>query len=120
MKLNRKQYSINSFYVFLTSSCLAFSYELKNIEIIWAIKHSSISATFFDEGAAEFFKPMLMDGHKPEAGGQPAVSKRFRITVEKDSSTDGGDLIGCALGPQWASYADITGSLKVMNRIFVV
>uniref|UniRef100_A0A915BDT3 Pyridine nucleotide-disulfide oxidoreductase domain-containing protein 1 n=1 Tax=Parascaris univalens TaxID=6257 RepID=A0A915BDT3_PARUN len=87
-------------------------YELKNIEIIWAIKHSSISATFFDEGAAEFFKPMLMDGHKPEAGGQPAISKRFKITIDKGSSTDGGDLIGCALGPQWASYADITGSLK--------
>ncbi|EJW83408.1 pyridine nucleotide-disulfide oxidoreductase [Wuchereria bancrofti] len=29
-------------------------HELKNIEIIWAIRHSSISATFFDEGAAEF------------------------------------------------------------------
>uniref|UniRef100_A0A183VBW5 Pyridine nucleotide-disulfide oxidoreductase domain-containing protein 1 n=1 Tax=Toxocara canis TaxID=6265 RepID=A0A183VBW5_TOXCA len=88
-------------------------YELKNIEIFWAIRHSSISATFFDEGAADFFKPMLMDGHKPDTSSEhPAVSTRIRVTVENESHSSSAEMIGCALGPHWASHSDITGNLK--------
>ncbi|CAG9533696.1 unnamed protein product [Cercopithifilaria johnstoni] len=83
-------------------------HELKNIEIIWAVRHSSISATFFDEGAAEFFKPMLINGQKKGQSSNTA-SKRYRFTV--DSEKENG-VIGCALGPQWASTADITGALN--------
>lgn len=86
-------------------------YELKNVEIIWAIRHSSISATFFDEGAAEFFKSMLLSGRTAESVQEPMVSKRYRIIVEKDTDNKS-EIAGCALGPDWASAFDISGSLK--------
>uniref|UniRef100_A0A0N5ASH6 Pyridine nucleotide-disulfide oxidoreductase domain-containing protein 1 n=1 Tax=Syphacia muris TaxID=451379 RepID=A0A0N5ASH6_9BILA len=83
-------------------------YELKNVEIIWAIRHSSISATFFDEGAAEFFKPMLLYGQTKKE--ESVAPKRFKITVNEDGSRD--DTASFALGPDWASYCDITGCLQ--------
>lgn len=91
---------------------LVYSYELKNVEIIWAIRHSSISATFFDEGAAEFFKPMLFSGKTNEKRKGFAGSKQYRITVEDDGNTESG-VAGCALGPDWAVGVDISGALKV-------
>ncbi|VIO93306.1 Pyridine nucleotide-disulphide oxidoreductase family protein [Brugia malayi] len=83
-------------------------HELKNIEIIWAIRHSSISATFFDEGAAEFFKPMLVHGWRKEKSNN-TVPKRYRFTVENEGESG---VVGCALGPEWASTADISGALS--------
>ncbi|VDN26362.1 unnamed protein product [Gongylonema pulchrum] len=86
-----------------------YRYELKNVEIIWAIRHSSISATFFDEGAAEFFKPMLLHGHSQPQPSNKTASKRYQITVDSDKETG---ITGCALGPEWASAADISGALN--------
>uniref|UniRef100_A0A0R3RKN2 Pyridine nucleotide-disulfide oxidoreductase domain-containing protein 1 n=1 Tax=Elaeophora elaphi TaxID=1147741 RepID=A0A0R3RKN2_9BILA len=83
-------------------------HELKNVEIFWAIRHSSISATFFDEGAAEFFKPMLINGRR-KGQSSNTVSKRYRFTVDNEKESD---VMGCALGPEWASTADISGALN--------
>lgn len=89
-----------------------FRYELKNIEIIWAIRHSSISATFFDEGAAEFFKPMLRNGMQEKESAKK-MTKRYRLTIDNDQN---GDIMGSALGPDWSSTADISGSLDVCDN----
>lgn len=90
-------------------------HELKNIEIIWAIRHSSISATFFDEGAAEFFKPMLVHGWRKEKSNN-TVPKRYRFTVENEGESG---VVGCALGPEWASTADISGALSVYYIFYI-
>ncbi|KAM3719817.1 Pyridine nucleotide-disulfide oxidoreductase domain-containing protein [Dirofilaria immitis] len=90
-------------------------HELKNIEIIWAIRHSSISATFFDEGAAEFFKPMLIYGYG-KGQSNNATSKRYRFTVDNEKESG---VLGCALGPEWASTADISGALND-RRVHVI
>lgn len=89
---------------------------MKNIEIVWAIRHSSISATFFDEGAAEFFKPMLLYGDKQEQSNS-ATSKKYKITVD---SNEGSGVAGCALGPEWATAVDISGALNVRHRVVFI
>lgn len=98
------------------SIVIRYRYELKNVAIIWAIRHKSISATFFDEGAAEFFKPMLLYGYKEpnSEDSSKSVSKRFRITVEKTDDVNKSAIAGCALGPDWATDVDISGQLKVI------
>ncbi|VDN02664.1 unnamed protein product [Thelazia callipaeda] len=90
-------------------------YELQNIEIVWAIRHSSISATFFDEGAAEFFKPLLVDGSK-KVRINKGPTKRYRLTMSSDQESD---VMGCALGPEWASGIDISGALNA-RRVHVI
>ncbi|MCP9261317.1 Pyridine nucleotide-disulfide oxidoreductase domain-containing protein 1 [Dirofilaria immitis] len=80
-------------------------------KIIWAIRHSSISATFFDEGAAEFFKPMLIYGYG-KGQSNNATSKRYRFTVDNEKESG---VLGCALGPEWASTADISGALNALE-----
>lgn len=46
---------------FLLYRILAFlcSYELKGFDVIWATKDSSITFTFVDAGAAQFFPTFL-------------------------------------------------------------
>ncbi|VDO47128.1 unnamed protein product [Onchocerca flexuosa] len=90
-------------------------HELKNVEIIWAIRHASISATFFDEGAAEFFKPMLIYGYKKRQLSS-TKPKRYRFTVDNEKENG---VMGCALGPEWASTANISGSLSD-RRVYVI
>uniref|UniRef100_A0A915PTX3 Pyridine nucleotide-disulfide oxidoreductase domain-containing protein 1 n=1 Tax=Setaria digitata TaxID=48799 RepID=A0A915PTX3_9BILA len=90
-------------------------YELRNIEIIWAIRHSSISATFFDEGAAEFFKPLLTHSSKKDQTGNK-TSKRYNFTVDNVKESN---VSGCALGPEWATTADIVGALTD-RRVHVI
>ena len=61
-------------------------YELQAIDIIWAIKDDSITATFVDAGAAEFF---ISDFY--EKGGQKEVgirnTKRKLVLTCKDDQT---------------------------------
>ena len=42
-----------------------FRYEIKNCQVIWAIKDDSIGTTFFDEGAARFFLSTLEESSSP-------------------------------------------------------
>ncbi len=90
-----------------------FSYEVTNVEVIWAVKHSSISAAFVDAGAAEFFLPHLNDEKRPEG-----ISKRMKYTVTK-SRRESREVSGSALGPDWAHEFDLKGSApKVRSKTF--
>uniref|UniRef100_A0AC35GH75 FAD/NAD(P)-binding domain-containing protein n=1 Tax=Panagrolaimus sp. PS1159 TaxID=55785 RepID=A0AC35GH75_9BILA len=81
------------------------AYELKGVEIIWAIRHSTIAASYFDKQAATLFLPRLATGRSEEIPKPEAVRTRYTIdkhkeaTSEADPSTSG----GCALGPYWLS-----------------
>ena len=106
-------------------------YEVRGCEIVWAIKDSSITRTFFDEGAATFFLPHLagQPAEKQAAssdGGDDVVEvsplKRTKYTVESRSRTgngNGGDAKGVgtggALGPDWHSELKMTG--KAFNEV---
>uniref|UniRef100_A0A915DJP2 RNase H type-1 domain-containing protein n=1 Tax=Ditylenchus dipsaci TaxID=166011 RepID=A0A915DJP2_9BILA len=63
-------------------------YELKNVEVIWVIRHASISATYFDE-----------DGETKEEGRV----RQFTIIEECKASEKSTrkETVGCALGPNW-------------------
>lgn len=56
--------------------CFFFSYELEDIDVIWVVKHKSISATFVDAGAGEFFASHL-NKRKNRAEG---ASKRLKYS----------------------------------------
>lgn len=71
--------------------------------MIWAIKHKSISATFVDEGAAQFFLPHLNETKKVNP-----VSKHLKYTVTPTQSHVP-DAQGSALGPDWAYEFRIAG-----------
>lgn len=83
-------------------------YEVEGCEVIWAIKDESISSTFVDKGAAQFFLPNLTDG-KTEVN---APTKRLKYTHEEggDDCRTGGDVMGSALGPDWASSHPMKGA----------
>ncbi|XP_044727833.1 pyridine nucleotide-disulfide oxidoreductase domain-containing protein 1 [Chrysoperla carnea] len=79
-------------------------YELKNIEIIWAVKDNFISSTFLDPGAAEFFQFKMKDA---DASGQAkTIVKRLRYSEIGNGSRSG----GVALGPDWHTKFDISGT----------
>ena len=103
-------------------------YEVRGCEIVWAIKDSSITRTFFDEGAATFFLPHLASqpAEKQAAssdGGDDIVEvsplKRTKYTIESHSRTGNGNGDGTksgagmgtggALGPDWHSELKMTG-----------
>jgi hypothetical protein len=85
-----------------------FSYESRGVDIVWAVRHTSISATFVDAGAAEFFRPLL---ETPSSSAQTAgISKRCKYTLDGDHWKQDGEL-GCALGPDWAIGLDAAPGL---------
>ena len=69
-------------------------YELDNVEIVWAIKDTSISSVFVDPGAGEFF---IKELNKEKVETAKPV-KRMKYTVRGD---DGPEFQGSALGPDW-------------------
>ena len=70
-----KKHPLLPFLIFLY--CF-FRYEVEGCEVIWAIKDKSISSTFVDPGAAEFFLPQL----NSEKFQEKKPSKRLKYTVE--------------------------------------
>ena len=92
-------------------------HELQDIEIIWAIKDDSISATFVDCGAGQFFLDELnsttITTTDEEDVDRKNVSKRTKFTAlefQKDESKKRSSLsgqnsssFGAALGPDWHS-----------------
>ncbi|CAG0912432.1 unnamed protein product [Notodromas monacha] len=73
-------------------------YELEGLEIVWAIKHSSISATFVDPGAAEFFLSRLEGKRKGKEEGEEDDDDGGGGV--QDRKPEGG-ACGSALGPDW-------------------
>ena len=98
-----------------------YRYGLRNVDIIWAVKHSSISATFFDAGAAQFFLPELMH---PSHGNEATASKRLKYT------TDAPSVISSASSSGWRGQRsrswlgrpnlEITGSATVRILLFLL
>lgn len=76
-------------------------HELEDIEVVWAIKDSSISSTFVDPGAGEFLRSRLEGG----AGKVRGAAKRMKYSV-RGGLPEGGS----ALGPDWHQGLDARGS----------
>ncbi|KAK0428043.1 hypothetical protein QR680_010564 [Steinernema hermaphroditum] len=74
-------------------------FELTDVEVVWAIRHSTISATYFDEAAAKFFASRLTSGRDPKDTKKEA--RRERYVVAPSTSAEGKKSSGCALGPYW-------------------
>ncbi|CDW57566.1 pyridine nucleotide disulfide oxidoreductase [Trichuris trichiura] len=82
--------------------------EVSNVEIIWAVKHESISAAFVDAGAAQFFLPYL-NKENTEVGPKKRLTYTHHVS---DQSTAKGSEFGSALGPDWIETCEITGALE--------
>ncbi|CDW55650.1 hypothetical protein TTRE_0000392301 [Trichuris trichiura] len=82
--------------------------EVSNVEIIWAVKHESISAAFVDAGAAQFFLPYL-NKENTEVGPKKGLTYTHHVS---DQSTAKGSEFGSALGPDWIETCEITAALE--------
>uniref|UniRef100_A0A914W1R7 Pyridine nucleotide-disulfide oxidoreductase domain-containing protein 1 n=1 Tax=Plectus sambesii TaxID=2011161 RepID=A0A914W1R7_9BILA len=84
-------------------------YGLRNVDIIWAVKHSSISATFFDAGAGQFFLPELM---QPSHDNEATAMKRLKYTTDSPAvdTAASPSITGSALGPDWSTNVEIKGA----------
>ena len=58
-------------------------YELNDVDVIWAVKDSSISSVFVDPGAGEFLLKRLHEGKSEEK--KPVKRMKFSVTKEGDS-----------------------------------
>ncbi|KAI1720176.1 pyridine nucleotide-disulfide oxidoreductase domain-containing protein [Ditylenchus destructor] len=97
------------------------AFELKNLEVIWVIRHSSIAATYFDEAAAKFFEPNLLSGR--QTGEVKAEAKVDRYTVVHDEmSGEANDEIGrgAALGPHWLAKLGQTDTDSQRRHVHVI
>ena len=72
-------------------------YELDNVDVVWAIKDSSISSVFVDAGAGEFLTQKLFKKSDNE-DKLVKPTKRMKYSVDKDGDAS---FIGSALGPDW-------------------
>nr|XP_022295715.1 pyridine nucleotide-disulfide oxidoreductase domain-containing protein 1-like [Crassostrea virginica] len=92
-------------------------YEIEGCEVIWAIKDKSISSTFVDPGAGEFFMGEL-NKKKETQEGKP--SKRLKYSVEEvgNISSDR-PCTGGALGPDWSADLSMTGREEVSHHVVV-
>jgi hypothetical protein len=88
-------------YIYILIQTNFFRFELKNVEIVWCIRHGSISATYFDEVASKFFEPKLMAGRKG-ADEKPDIrtGKYFSVVNSLNENREEPTL-GCSLGPHW-------------------
>lgn len=95
-------------------------YELKAIDVVWAIKDSSIAATFVDPGAGQFFVDLL---HTPEGGtptDQVPVVKRMMYRSPDKKKAAGHVVTGSALGPDWHTGIDVAGCKKLGQKLVKV
>ncbi|GAV05195.1 hypothetical protein RvY_15363 [Ramazzottius varieornatus] len=81
--------------------------ELKDVELIWVVKDDSVSATFVDAGAAQFFlssrrtRKENNSDHSNTNDDKPKVSKRLKYTEVHPCRSM--TTHGSALGPDWAA-----------------
>lgn len=89
-------------------------YEVEGCEVIWAIKHKSITNTFLDPGAAAFCLPQL----NMEKTGTDKPLKRRKYTTEDEVHKPHGHT-GSALGPDWATDLEMTGAHQGIHCVHV-
>jgi len=91
-------------------------YELEGCEVIWAIKDKSISHTFVDAGAGEFFMEYLnKDKDRTPAG----PVKRLKYTTQDTSHNKPAHMMGGALGPDWAANVQWQGAQNISHKVKV-
>ena len=73
-------------------------HELESVDVVWAVKDSSISSVFVDAGAGEFLLRKLKSDDESKDDKKPV--KRMKYTVKKDGDNSTHHL-GAALGPDW-------------------
>ena len=83
-------------------------YEICNIEVIWAIKDSSISSVFVDAGAGEFLVEKINSNGPQTSLEEDNPVKRMKFTVNR-SEGEGPSHLGSALGPDWHKGFSKTG-----------
>lgn len=89
-------------------------HEIKGVEMIWVIKDKHISATFVDPGAAEFFlNKIYSKSDTPENKDIP--TKRMRYVVSDTVPIKD----GAALGPDWHSTFDMSGTFLTSTNVQV-
>lgn len=91
-------------------------YEVEGCEVIWAIKDKSISSTFVDPGAAEFFLPQL----NKDKSTEDKPSKRLKYAIEGEGPAEvATKTTGGALGPDWSSNLHMAGNVQVSHQVHV-
>jgi hypothetical protein len=78
---------------------LLLRFELKNVEILWAIRHPTISATYFDAAAAKFFEPMLLHG-RPSSTKKPEAKVDRYVVDRKPIGETAPERLGLAHWPR--------------------
>ncbi|KAH9490448.1 Pyridine nucleotide-disulfide oxidoreductase domain-containing protein 1 [Bulinus truncatus] len=94
-------------------------YELEGCEVIWAIKDKSIAHTFVDAGAGEFFMEHL---NKVKDDSPEGLSKRLKYTTEEEHDlklSAKSQVMGSALGPDWAADLNICGAQQISHSVHV-
>lgn len=95
-------------------------YELKNVSIDWVIKDKFVSQTFVDPGASAFFQSRIDGTAKPndaELNSKVPILKRMRYEQEQNNVQDGTmPTSGAALGPDWHTLFDLTGTHKELPK----
>ena len=74
-------------------------HELENVDVVWAVKDSSISSVFVDAGAGEFLQKKLNSSDESRDDKKPV--KRMKYTVKNNSVDNSTHHLGAALGPDW-------------------
>ncbi|XP_072035637.1 pyridine nucleotide-disulfide oxidoreductase domain-containing protein 1-like isoform X2 [Amphiura filiformis] len=91
-------------------------YEIEGCEVVWVIKDTSISSTFVDAGAAEFFLPHLVKDKEPAQG--PLKRHKYEVAdleaARRTQPTKGG-----ALGPDWNTGLDMKGQARGSHQVHV-
>ena len=82
-------------------------HELKNIDIVWVIRDSSIVATFVDPGAGQFFLDELNKNDDKE--DEHKVVKRSKFTALEFEKLTTSGVGAAALGPDWHSGLYVHG-----------
>lgn len=90
-------------------------HEVQGCKVLWAVRESSIGATFFDPGAAQFFLPHLKaeEGADCDSGARSATVEgggdEQRSSEQSDQGHQMSALPGSALGPDWATGRCLQG-----------
>ncbi|KRX99369.1 Pyridine nucleotide-disulfide oxidoreductase domain-containing protein 1 [Trichinella pseudospiralis] len=96
--------------------------EVTNIEVIWVVKHDSITATFIDAGAAAFLLPYINNKNVSKGSKARHTCSKDTLKIPVPSATESTlssetsqcDSIfnhGSALGPDWIEGFCVKGSL---------
>lgn len=91
-------------------------YEVEGCEVIWAIKHKSVTSTFFDAGAAAFCLPHL---NKEKAISNEPLKRHKYMEEDVQDNNEFKCYRGSALGPDWTADLEMKGAETVYHRVHV-